>query len=117
MTKHRQRKYWWWSYRLLQTVQVYGIDNYLTEEKLVGPFFTGMSFIMIIPEFKTSLYSPTSTSVQIQVAMKFSGHQGIILEFHNNNLQDTMVKGFDVPSISRYREEDERYSCILSLIY
>ena len=108
LTKERHRKYWWWSYLLLQTVQGYGINNEWSEERLIGPFFTGMSFMMSVPEFNISLLSPTSTSVQIQVAIKFSGQEGIILEFHNNNGYSQYVQAFDVSSISRYREEDER---------
>ena len=113
-TKRRNRKYRWWSYLLLQTVQVYGINNYqyveAKENLLKGPFFTGMSFIMKVPEFNIRLLSPTSTSVHIEVAIKFSGQQGIILEFHNNNGMSKRVKAFDVSSISHYREEDERYA-------
>ena len=119
LTKVRQRKYWWWSYLLLQTINVYGITNqYMSRERLKGPFFTGMSFIMSVPEFNIRLLSPTSTSVQIQVAIKFSGRQGIILEFQNDTLgANHTVKGFNVSSISRYPEEDERYFFLLFLVH
>ena len=110
MTKQRNGKYWWWSYLLLQTIQNYGINNMNNRGPLKGPFYTGMSFIMSVPEFNIQLFSPTSTSVQIQVAIKFSGQQGIILEFYNSDTyRSQLVKAFDVSSISRYREEDERY--------
>ena len=59
-------------------------------------------------EFNIFLYSPTSTSVRIEVAIKFSGDQGMIIEFNNKKGAAKHVKGFDVSWISRYREEDER---------
>ena len=107
---HRHAKYSWWGYYLHNAVNGHGISY--DKGSLTGPFFTGMSFKMIVPQFKIRLYSPTSTSVHIEVAMKFSGQQGIILEFHNNYGYSEKVKAFDVSSISRYPEEDERYSCL-----
>ena len=115
ITKHRHRKYWWWSYLLLQTVQIYGSSRY---SGLTGPFFTGISFMMTLPQFNIHLISPTSTSVHVEVAMKFSGQQGIILEFHNHRGFSETVRAFDVSGISRYPEEDERYyTCSYSVFF
>ena len=108
ITKHRHQKYWWWSKLLLQSVHAHGIDNYFPRD-LKGPFFTGMSFMMTLPQFHIKLLSPTSTSVHIEVAIKFSGQQGIILEFNNRFGMSQHTKAFDVSAISRFPEEDERY--------
>ena len=38
-----------------------------------------------MPQFNIYLYSSTSTSIQIAVAMCFSGDSGMILQFENDN--------------------------------
>ena len=118
ITIHRHTKYWWWGYLLSQTVLFCGINNENDKGPLKGPFFTGISFIMIVPEFNIHLQSPTSTSVHIEVAIKFSGQQGIILEFHNHHAHSQYARAFDVSSISRYPEEDERCcTCTCSYLF
>ena len=64
---------------------------------------------MNMPQFQVSLLSPTSTSVQIQVAMKFSGDSGIIIEFSNERAEIPRIKGLDASFLSRFKEEDERH--------
>ena len=76
---------------------------------LTGSFYTGMSSMLNLQEFAMILSSPTSTSVHIEVAEKFSGEAGIILEFSNRTEPAWLVYGFDVSFISRFKEEDERY--------
>ena len=111
--KTRNSRYWWMSKTLRETVELYGIwrekemGNRI--ESLIGPFYTGMSFIMNIPQFSMRLCSPTSTSMQIQVAMKFSGNNGIIFQLNTNNIYGDGLAAFDVSWLSRYKEEDERY--------
>ena len=132
-TKSRNRRYWWWSKFLMETVQIYGEtgnavcsrderysyhgrgpimpgrgSRLIEKGTLKGPFFCGMSRTMIMPQFQISLLSPTSTSCHIEVAMKFSGESGIIIQFDNERQPAQHVKGFDVSSFSRYKEEDER---------
>eukprot|EP01084_Bolivina_argentea_P307721 531916_1 len=65
---------------------------------------------MNISQFNIRLCSPTSTSMQIEVAIKFSGKNGIILQFNNpqTQAQCQYLRGFNVSWISRYAEEDER---------
>lgn len=110
VSKERNGKYAYFSKFLMETVQVYGQNGkYGT---LSGPFYSGMSRIMKMPQFQIFLSSPTSTSVHLEVAMKFSGGEGIIIEFDNKThgiLKSEYTKGFDVSYISRYPEEDERY--------
>ena len=116
-TKRRHRNYYWMSTGLRKAVEFYGISKdadppYDIEERIVlrGPFYCGMNAVMNIPSFYIRLLSPTSTSVHIETAMKFSGENGMIIQFGNDNgLHATLLKGLDVSFISRYKEEDERY--------
>ena len=102
--KKRNDKYWWWSKVLKDTLWYYGKSS-------EGPFYTGMSWVMTLPQFNIYLYSPTSTSVKIAVAMTFCGDAGMIMEFDQPaDLQGS--KGFDCSWISRFREEDERYDTL-----
>eukprot|EP01084_Bolivina_argentea_P008921 16699_1 len=88
---------------LRETVEIFGIDK----EYRGASFYTGISFVMSIPSFRIRLCSPSSTSTQIEVAIKFSGRNGMILKLMKakgwNSLQ-----AFDCSWISRYKEEDER---------
>ena len=80
---------------------------------LIGPFYCGMSVLMTLPSFAIRLCSPTSTSKQIHVAIKFSGDNGIIMQFNTPNTDGfKTLRAFDCSFISRYKEEDERYDTI-----
>ena len=69
-----------------------------------------MSVVLNIPEFNIFLCSPTSTSKQIEVAIKFSGDHGIVIQLDNPpNDQYQFLRGFNCSWLSRYKEEDERY--------
>ena len=116
-TKKRHAKYYWFSKTLKGSVQCYGtsydpFDPMHGNESLgilYGPFYCGMSTVMNMPQFNIHLLSPTSTSCQISVAIKFSGDHGLLIEFDNNEGQGTWTKGLDVSWLSRFKEEDERY--------
>lgn len=115
----RHTKYCWFARILKETIADHG-HSYWSTTTLSGPFFCGMSFVMDMPQFNISLLSPTSTSRQIAVAVKFGGHQGIVIEFNNDKGQGTFAKGLDVSWISRFTEEDGRYntrlcSCIFTI--
>eukprot|EP01084_Bolivina_argentea_P091116 164061_1 len=75
-----------------------------------GPFYTGMSFIMVVPEFNIRLCSPTSTSKHIEVTTRFSGEKGIIITFNNNgaNYPARYLRFLDCSWVSKFKEEDER---------
>ena len=114
MTKRRNSEFWWWSKLLIDTVQYLGMNN--IQYSAESPFFTGMSMSLNMPSFCVDLYSPTSTTLHQEVAMKFATEEGIIVEFRDDKLRDhelEFAKAFDVSSISRYREEEERYILIL----
>ena len=73
---------------------------------------------MTLPQFNIFLYSPTSTSAQIAVAVKFCGSAGIVMEFDNSSGKALTTAGFDCSWISRFKEEDERYdSAVYFAIY
>ena len=123
--KKRHRNYWWWARLLKETVRCYGYTkmgildeefNYKYENRytafqhlnqLIGPFYCGMSRMMHLPQFNIHLLSPTSTSVHIEVAMKFSGEHGVIIEMNNDKVGSNL-RGLDVSWISNFKEEDER---------
>eukprot|EP01083_Nonionella_stella_P027791 76541_1 len=68
-----------------------------------------MNGVMSMPSFCMRLCSPTSTSKQIEVAMKFSGQNGIVLQMDNPGyMQHLSLHGFNASWISRYKTEDER---------
>lgn len=108
----RNNKYWWWSRHLAEVLKNYG-ENYIDDE-LIGPLFTGTSWVMTLPSFNIHLHSPTSTSVQISVALKFGGASGMILEFDNNTASAVYTQGFDCPGSHAL---EKKMKGVLRLIY
>lgn len=90
--KKRNAAYFYWSKTLIETVQCYGHTGYDRNNMpaLTGPFFTGMSVVLNISQFNINLVSPTSTSKQIAVALKFSGV--IILSSRQKNFSIIILK-------------------------
>ena len=110
--KKRNQNYYWFAKGLKQLVHSYG-QSYKRGigllSALKGPFFCGLSFVLLMPAFNIKIFGPTSTSKQKEVAIKFSGDEGIIVQFDNQKGMARCVRGFDVSFISRYGgEEDER---------
>merc|ERR1711971_237138 len=70
---------------LRECVQLFGCENtgYGRNGTERGPFFTGMSVVLNIPSFAINLQGPTSTSKQNEVAMRFAGHDGLIIKLSN----------------------------------
>merc|ERR1711971_1276288 len=72
---------------LRECVQLFGCVNYHgsrgNNDIERGPFFTGMSVVLNIPSFAINLQGPTSTSKQKEVAMRFAGHDGLIIKLSN----------------------------------
>jgi len=104
--------YYHWSKILRQTIYDYGQSyrkgNGLLS-KLRGPFYSGMSVVLTLSKFAMYINSPLSTSVHLEVAVKFADQEGMILEMDNNAGFSRAVRGMDVSWLSRYREEEERY--------
>ena len=109
----RNRTYYWWSKILKETIKKYGQSHQRRRgelESIIGPFYCGMSVVMNMPQFNISLLSPVSTSKHIEVALRFGGQNGMILQFNNNKGYGIETKGFDVSWISRFGgEESEMY--------
>ena len=108
-TKRRHRNFYWMSRLLKETIRAWGATDRRMMRPLRGPFFCGMSMLMKMPEFRIRLISPTSTSCHIEVAVKFSGESGIVIEMNNNVGLAKQTFGMDVSWLSRFKEEDERY--------
>ena len=57
-----------------------------------------------------TLFGPTSTTIHKEVATRFGGEDGMLIQFDNSTGRGIFVNGFDVSWISRYGlQEDERY--------
>eukprot|EP01084_Bolivina_argentea_P114896 204449_1 len=106
-----------WSRVLRETVELYGQtgDDYVWDNDghkvyaARGPFYTGMTFVMAMPEFNIRLCSPTSTSMKIEVATRFGGDKGMILQLNNIGYElSTKLHSFNCAWLSNYSGEDER---------
>lgn len=104
--KSKNARYYHWSKTLRDTIKYYGQHAH---SHLKGPYFCGMSVMLNLLQFNVHIHSPLSTSVHIEVALKFSGENGMILEMNNNLEFGIYLKALDVSWISRFKEEDERY--------
>ena len=69
--------------------------------------------MLLIRRSDMVLYSPTSTTRQIAVALKFSGRKGMVIEFDMDARDSMWTYAMDCTWISRFKEEDERYVCLL----
>ena len=114
--KNRNSEYFWMSKILRETVEIFGgssyqDDGYESDNILLGPYYCGMKVVMNMPSFSIRLCSPTSTSGTLEVAIKFSGEDGIIIQLDNPNVKPyRFITGFDCSWLSRYKEENERYT-------
>eukprot|EP01084_Bolivina_argentea_P248814 416283_1 len=106
--KQRNREYYWMSRTIRETVERFGLESEIDDV----PFYTGISIVMTIPEFRMRLCAPTSTSTQIEVAIKFSGQEGMILQLHKPSSDYlNILTAFDCSWISQYKEEEEKLFC------
>ena len=103
--KQRNKMYWWMSKILRETVEIYGDDRW--DEP--GPFYCGMSFLMVMPSFSIRLNGPTSTTKQIEISMNFAKNEGIIIQLNNEHTAGGYYQRFfNVSWLSAFKEEDER---------
>ena len=115
--KNRNREYATWSKLLRECVQCFGVEGWkyslsIQANKLKGyvkgPFYCGMSSRINIPEYNIRLCGPTSTSKHIEVAARFAGNDGIIIQLNNNGYwQSDGIRCFDCYWLSNYSAEDE----------
>eukprot|EP01084_Bolivina_argentea_P084136 152252_1 len=115
--KERNSQFWWMSKNLREFVELFGDSScglYDTESnafirQMVGPFFCGLSGAFKLEQFTMRLCSPTSTSSVIEVALKFRGSDGIIIEFNNpKTTYHANLRGVDCSWFSTFTGEDER---------
>ena len=103
LIKDRNSKYYWFSRYLRECVQLYGES--LPSDK---PVYCGLSRIFYFPEFDIRLCSPSSTTYQIAVAIKFSGGKdGIVIKLKNEVRSHNVIMGFNTGWISAFKEESE----------
>eukprot|EP01083_Nonionella_stella_P250768 865965_1 len=77
----RNQEFYWQSRYLREAIELFGEDGRIDNK--YGPFFSGVNCILHLPEFCLRLSSPTSTSKQITVAMRFAKSDGMIIQFNN----------------------------------
>ena len=95
--KARNGRYHHFAKSLKELVMYFGITTR-------GPFYCGMSIILHIPQFVIRMNGPTSTSLHIEVAMRFGGVEGMIIQL-NDIFQDE--RHFDCAWLSAFPEESE----------
>merc|ERR1712228_728046 len=114
VTKERNREFWWMSKTLRETVELFGQcrydDEYARYKNTVkGPFYCGVNKVMVLPEFNLRLCAPTSTTMQIEIALKFATRNGTVIQLNNNSGNDyDHLRLFNISWISRFKDEDER---------
>eukprot|EP01084_Bolivina_argentea_P249834 418378_1 len=113
--KRRNREYWNLSKILRETVELFGDHKGYFDETAqkwtgaTGPFYCGMSFVCIIPQFNIRLFGPTSTSKCIEVATRFGGDHGLIIELNNSgDWSSEYLRCFNCSWVSNFMAEEER---------
>ena len=116
--KKRNSAFFWMSKHLRELVECFGQCSQIIKKKkrgyvdqMRGPFHCGLTVVLNLPSLSMRLNSPTSTSKQIEVAMKFSGPMGMVITFDNPRRDEeySFVRGFDCSWFSCHPEEDERF--------
>ena len=85
---------------LMELVHAYGTE---TE----GSFYCGISCKMVVPEFRTMLKGPTSTSKTVEVAQSFGTVDGMVIQFKSIKNVGGVINSFGCGWISDYASEDE----------
>eukprot|EP01084_Bolivina_argentea_P247681 414354_1 len=108
--KQKNSEYGNFSKLIREVVEIFGksSDSTSQDNLLCGPFFCGMSFVMVMAQYMIRLYSPTSTSKIVEVAARFGGDEGILIQL-NKPLQK--LAAFPCSWISNYPEEEEYLFC------
>eukprot|EP01084_Bolivina_argentea_P077406 140399_1 len=115
--KKRNAKYLWFSRRLRESVEYFGgnwwsIGEYgqTKEWKSTGeePFYCGMSFCLVMPQYDIRLFGPVSTSRQLEVAINFAKRDGMIIQLQNDTYNGHELQYLNVSWISHFAEEAER---------
>eukprot|EP01084_Bolivina_argentea_P306433 529518_1 len=112
--KQRNSEYAIFSRLIRESVEIYGhraVGDYDGDKwvnKTLGPFYCGMSYLMVFPEFNIRICAPTSTSAQVEVARRFAGREGVILQVNNNGHSNAgNLRVFGCAWLSNYAGEAE----------
>ena len=105
--KKRNASFYWMSRFLRELVELYGDDRFDGEK---GPFYTGMSVLMVMPSMNMRLNGPTSMTKQFQIALNFAKNDGVIIELNNRYWPSKQQRVVDAAWIGQYKEEDERFT-------
>eukprot|EP01084_Bolivina_argentea_P255779 430341_1 len=103
--KKRNSEFANWSRVLRETIEGYGAWS----KDLNGPFYTGMSKVLLMPAFRIRLCGPTSTSIFPETAANFGGEDGIMITLSkiSNEYIAGYVRGFCCIGLSDYAYEGE----------
>ena len=116
--KQKNREYHHWSKNLREVVEYYGnggwVDKWNDDKRnkswgsVRGPFYCGMSYQMVLPQIMIRLNGPCSSTKHAEVALKFGGSTGIIVQLDNNSYNGAYnLRCFDCSWLSNFAEEDE----------
>merc|ERR1712087_954928 len=83
-------------------------ETYEWKNQSLGPLYCGMSVVLHIPQFAIRLNGPTSTSLHIEVAMRFGGTEGMIIQLNNEGYGAQEEMHFECEWLSAFPEESER---------
>ena len=72
-----------------------------------GPFFSGVSTVMNLSEFRMGFNAPTSTSKSKEIAWRFAGSGGMVISVGNQKGDSSSQPVFNATWISTFVEEDE----------
>eukprot|EP01084_Bolivina_argentea_P258096 434983_1 len=113
--KTANQEFWWMSKTIRETVQIYGANGAGdgTGAALKGPFYTGVSHVIVVPELNIRLCCPTSSSKVLSVAMMFGGDKGMVIQLNNSGdiSGRRNLRAFNVSWLSKYKEEAEYIYC------
>eukprot|EP01084_Bolivina_argentea_P254241 427390_1 len=127
--KCRNREYANWSKTIRETVERFGNQGFREDYHKMwkrskqmqqryqfekGPFFCGLSTLLVIPAFSLRLNSPTSTTKQVAVAIRFGTDDGIVIQLNNNGDVHNGARSllsWNCNWLSKYEGEDERIWC------
>merc|ERR1712087_93256 len=110
----RNSRFYFCSRFLREAVMYYGCagnENAAPNGAQSGPFFTGMSIVMKLPQFTIGFQGPTSTSKKREIAWRFAGPNGMVIELKNKEGSSAFEPLWNASWLSAFPEEDERIWC------
>eukprot|EP01084_Bolivina_argentea_P063638 116162_1 len=105
MVTQRHLHYYHFAKLLRETVQYFGSNRH----DATGPFYCGMNRVLAMPSFSLIMNCPLSTSGQKEIAIRFAGSNGIVLQLKNDADYESKnhIRCFDCRGLSNYSAEDE----------